>query len=477
MLLTITHTQRSSEAPATDLGYLLGKHPERVQSFELPVGAVHVFFPEATPERCTAALLLDLDPMALVRAARDGRADASLAPYVNDRPYVASSLMSVALSRVFGSALGGRSRERQALADEPLHLEAVVHALPARGGEPFVRALFEPLGYEVSVTSEPLDPAFPEWGASRYVTLTLRGTVRLAELLTHLYVLVPVLDDHKHYWVGRAEIDKLLAKGGEWLKAHPKREAITHRYLKRQRPLTREALGRLTEGEPETVEEAHAEERMEAPLRLATQRVLRVVAELHGAGATSVVDLGCGEGRLLRALLKDPSFERIVGVDVSTSTLERAARRLRLEQMPERQRARLELWQGSMVYRDRRLTGFDAVCAVEVIEHLEPGRLDAFEDAVFAVAAPKMVVVTTPNVEHNVRFESLAAGAFRHHDHRFEWTRSELVRWAEAVAERHGYAVRFEGVGTDDPEVGPPTQMAVFTRPTQEPTETEEVVR
>lgn len=464
MLLTLT-TTATDRGPATDLGYLLGKNPSRVQSFELPSGKAHVFYPEATAERCTAALLLDLDPLDLVRSARKrGASQGLLTHYVNDRPYVASSFLSVAISRVLRSALSGSCRERPALAEAELPLEVTVAALPARGGEGFVRALFEPLGYEVEVATEPLDPTFAEWGESRYVTLTLRANTRLSALLTHLYVLVPVLDDDKHYWVGREEIDKLLEKGDEWLKGHPEREAITRRYLKRQRGLTREALSRLTEGEDEDPEKEHAEARMEGPIKLSTQRMAAVVAAVLEGGAKRVADVGCGEGRLLRALSKEPSIEKVLGMDVSVRALERAAQRLRLNEMHERKRARVELMQGSMTYRDRRLQGYDAICAIEVVEHLEPSRLEAFARAIFETAAPPLVVVTTPNVEHNVRFESLPAGRLRHHDHRFEWTRAEFRAWAAELAERFGYEVRHLPVGTDDPEVGPPTQMAVFER-------------
>jgi 3' terminal RNA ribose 2'-O-methyltransferase Hen1 len=176
------------------------------------------------------------------------------------------------------------------------------------------------------------------------------------------------------------------------------------------------------------------------------------------------VDLGCGEGQLLRALLADRSFSRIVGMDVSHRALELAARRLRLERMPERQRERVSLIHGSLMYRDDRIAGFDAAAVVEVVEHLEPFRLAAFERVVFEFAAPGTVVVTTPNREYNVRFPELPAGDFRHRDHRFEWDRAEFHTWTDGVADRFGYGVRHVAIGPDDPEVGPPTQMAVFSR-------------
>ncbi|MDP9353246.1 MAG: 3' terminal RNA ribose 2'-O-methyltransferase Hen1, partial [Chloroflexota bacterium] len=255
MLLTITTTNQ----PATDLGYLLSKHPDRVQSFGLAFGKAHVFYPEATPERCTAALLLDVDPIGLVRG-KPGSEGASLEQYVNDRPYVASSLLSVALSDVFRSAMAGRSKEREALAQSPIPLQARLAVVPCRGGEAFLRRLFEPLGYAVSAERRPLDERFPEWGESPYFTVTLEATCRLSELLTHLYVLVPVLDDEKHYYVGDEEVEKLLRRGDGWLGAHPERELIVQRYLKHQKNLARTALSRLMQEEgadPGASEEAH----------------------------------------------------------------------------------------------------------------------------------------------------------------------------------------------------------------------------
>ncbi|HEV3469679.1 MAG TPA: 3' terminal RNA ribose 2'-O-methyltransferase Hen1 [Pyrinomonadaceae bacterium] len=464
MLLTITNTQ----PPATELGYLLHKSPYRAQSFPLPFGQAHVFYPEARPERCTAALLLDVDPVGLVRNRRgpsgEGR---TLEQYVNDRPYVASSFLSVALARVFASAMSGRSKGHEELAETTLPLRAKISVLAARGGEGFLRKLFEPLGYEVSARGHALDEKFPEWGESPYFTVELSARARLRDLLTHLYVLVPVLDNEKHYWVGDEEVEKLLRRGEGWLASHPEREAIARRYLKYRRSLGDEALARLVAEEvpdPEAAARSHddEEERVERPLSLNERRLAAVIAALKGAGAKRVVDLGCGEGRLLKALLEEKGFEEIVGVDVSHRALEAAAARLRLERMPPKMRERLRLIQGSLTYRDRRLAGFDAATVVEVIEHLDEARLSAFERVLFEFARPKTVVLTTPNAEYNVLFEGLPAGSFRHKDHRFEWTRAEFRNWAEGAAARHGYAVRFLPVGDEDARVGAPTQMGVF---------------
>lgn len=464
MLLTIT----STTAPATDLGYLLHKNPSRLQSFPLSFGQAHVFYPEAAYERCTAALLLDVDPVGLVRNRRGPSGEGgTLDQYVNDRPYVGSSFLSVAIARVLGSALAGRSKGRPELTDMRMPLEAKISVLQCRGGEVFLRRLFEPLGYEVIATGHQLDAKFPEWGTSSYYTVQIRGHVRLQDLLTHIYVLIPVLDNEKHYWVGDDEVEKLLRHGSGWLSAHPEKEEITKRYLKYRRDLAREALARLVDEEspdPDLTERVHntEEEAIERPLNLNELRINTVLAALKSCGAKRVVDLGCGEGKLLRALLEDRSIDEIVGLDVSHRALQIAQERLRLDRMPTRQRERLKLIQGSLMYRDKRLAGYDAATVIEVIEHLDQQRLTAFERVLFEFAKPSVVVLTTPNVEYNARFETLPAGKLRHKDHRFEWTRKQFNDWSDGIAKQHGYEVRFLPVGPEDALVGAPTQMAVF---------------
>ncbi len=460
MLLTLATTR----TPATDLGYLIHKNPARVQAFPLSFGQAHVFYPEANDARCTAALLLDVDPIGLVRGH-----SGTLQQYVSDRPYVASSFLSVALAQVFRSAMAGQSKERPELAQTPIPLEATLAAVPCRGGEPFLQRLFAPLGYTVEPEGEPLDPAFPQWGESAYYTVRLRATVRLADLLTHLYVLIPVLDDAKHYWVGDDEVAKLLRHGAGWLAAHPEREMIAHRYLKHRRSLARDALAQLVADDAEEIDDTEAardseEATVERPISLNEQRIGAVVAALKQSGAASVLDLGCGEGQLLRPLLADRQFTRIVGLDVAHRKLERAHDRLHLDTLPPLQRERITLLHGALTYRDERLTGYDAAAVVEVIEHLDPPRLVAFSRVVFDCAHPGTVVTTTPNQEYNARFETLPTGQFRHKDHRFEWTRAEFQDWATAVAEQYGYTVRFLPVGPDDPDVGSPTQMGLFSR-------------
>jgi 3' terminal RNA ribose 2'-O-methyltransferase Hen1 len=470
MLLTITTTH----SPATDMGFLLEKHPDKVHEFELSAGRATVFYPEATQERCTVALLLEVDAIGLVRSGAARQGDPALDQYVNDRPYVASSFLSVAIGLAFKSALAGKSRSRPELAATAIGLEAQIPALPCRGGEGLLQRLFAPLGYTVEAVRQPLDERFPEWGMSPYYSLTLRGVTRLQDLLRHLYVLIPVLDDRKHYWVGEDEVEKLVRHASEWLGAHPMKEWIARRYLKYRRSLARMALERLTvhesadadalEDEDGASNAAKREVELEKRVSLQERRMERVAALVASLGAKSVIDLGCGEGQLLERLLTLPATERVVGMDVSVRSLERAADRLHLDRMPPRQRARIELLHGSLVYRDDRLKGFDAATVIEVIEHLDPPRLMALERVLFGAGRPTFVIVTTPNREYNVNFQGLAPGAFRHGDHRFEWTRDEFRAWCALQADRFGYVVEYLPVGDEDPVTGPPTQLALFSQ-------------
>lgn len=445
MLLHITQTGSN----ATGLGYLLHKNPANLHEVKLPFGKATVFYPAATDDRCTACLLLEIDPVELVRGARQ------LEAYVNDRPYVASSYMTVAIGRVFGTALAGNCARRPELVHCKLPLQLTVEVVRTRGGEEVLHRLFQPLGYHVEARRLPLDNKFPEWGESPYFRLTLTAEITVHNALTHLYVLLPVLDDEKHYYIGEAEVDKLLRHGEGWLKQHPEQRMIVSRYLQRRGALTTQAFEQLLEEETASVEAAESktekaaqqERELERPMTLHTQRLNTVAARLKELGARSVLDLGCGEGKLLRRLLADRTFERIVGMDVSHRSLQIASARLRLDHMPERQRKRIELMQGSLLYRDQRLSGFDAAALVEVIEHLDVPRLAALERVLFEFARPRHILITTPNREYNVLFPTLPEGRMRHGDHRFEWTRAEFAAWATATATRFAYDVKLEPVG------------------------------
>jgi len=468
MLLTITYIGEN----AADLGYLLHKNPSRPQTAEFNFGKVHVFYPEISANRCTAALLLDMDPLDLARG-KQGSTGGGLFDYVNDRPYVSSSFMSTAISRVYGTAMSGRCEKNQSLADSALELSATLVMLPCRGDTGMLEKVFAPLGYEVKWDSGLLDGRFPEWGDSCYVNLTIKGKIRLQELLRHIYVLIPVFDYRKHYWINDEEVDKLLAHGSGWLENHPEKNFITRRYFTKLGHFTKQALerlNRLDNGEggaenPVTESESEAESATLVKIpRLNDQRLAAVLGELKNSGAKSVLDMGCGEGRLLQLIMKEKNFIAVAGTDVSTVVLNRATDNLKLDRMTEDVKKRVTLFQSSLCYRDKRFKNYDAVSIVEVIEHLDENRLPAMETVVFADASPATVIITTPNFDYNVNYSGLRENHFRHGDHRFEWNSVQFHAWADSVAARNDYSVRYKDIGEQDENKNTPTQMAVFSK-------------
>ncbi len=461
MLLTITTTHK----PATDLGFLLHKHPDKFQSVDLSVGEAHIFYPESSEDKTSVALLLDIDPIDMVRGGKNFSGKGfSLGQYVNDRPYVASSFMSVALSKAFSTAMNGKCAAKPELVNVNMPFEVKIAVLPApKGGDILIRRLFEPLGYKVELKRHILDEKF-NWGESKYFTLKLEHTITLQELLSHLYVLIPVLDNDKHYFISQNEIDKLLEKGKGWLPSHPEKELITQRYLIYLRSLTRRAMEKLgEEDEKETISEEINSEEKKKKQTLHDKRLALVLEELKKTGAKRVLDLGCGEGKLLKMLLKEKQFEEIVGMDVSYHELTKAKERLYWEEMAPRKKERIKLFQGALTYKDKRLEGYDAAAIVEVIEHLDEDRLISLERVVFEFAQPKTVILTTPNAEFNELFENMEAGSMRHSDHRFEWTRKEFETWAQRVAQRNDYKVKFLSLGEEEKKVGSPTQVGIFS--------------
>jgi len=463
-MLSISLRKGAAEWSATDLGYLLHKFPGRWHEAKMTFGKCVLFYPEATEEVCTAVLALDVDAVGLMRERREA---ARWKEYVNDRPYVASSFLCSAMLEMFRTAMSGRSKERQEMADSALDLTFRLPVVKVRGGEGFLRRLLEPLGYEVEAERLPLDEQFPEWGESVYFDVKLSAKIRLADALNHLYLLIPVLDDDKHYWVSKDEIEKLLRKGSDWLKSHPEKEEITRRYLIRQRYLMRAAMLQLTDDEDVDAEIAADDvrlEKLEKPLSLHDMRINRVVEVIKELQPERLLDLGCGEGKLVRKLIKLKGLKQLVGMDVSLASLERVKRTTGFDRLAPTLQEKLTLVHGSLTYRDKSLEGFDVAALVEVIEHLDSARLGAMEQVLFGCMRPRTVVLTTPNREYNALFEGMAPGAMRHGDHRFEWTRAEFAEWCDRVASEHGYTVVREDLGPVDDVHGAPSQMGVFSR-------------
>lgn len=456
MLLTITYTGHNTQ----ELGYLLHKNPYRPQEFSLNSGMAYVFYPEVSDEKTTMALLLDINPIDLAKG-KQGSATGGLFDYVNDRPYTASSFLSTAITRLFNTAMNGRCDKKQDLADTPIDLTANIFSI--YGTEEFAKKIFVPLGYTVKTTKNTLDEKFSEWGESPYINLEISEKIRLSDLLNHIYVLIPVFDKQKHYYISEDEIDKLISHGGEWLADHPAKNEIIYRYFLMKKSYAHRTIDRLTESEP--VEEITDDEpKDEKKISLNSMRLETVKNAVLASGAESVIDLGCGECRLTKILLDQKQIKKVTAIDVSAHELEKAKSRLHYDTMNEHRRNKLTLMQASLTYRDKRFSGYDCACVIEVIEHIEPLRLPAFERNVFEFANPATVILTTPNKEYNDNYEFIPSGQLRHNDHRFEWTREEFKTWADYICRKFGYTVTISGIGEDDGIHGTPTQMGVFKK-------------
>ncbi|MDR2902979.1 MAG: 3' terminal RNA ribose 2'-O-methyltransferase Hen1 [Clostridiales bacterium] len=458
MILTITYKGENTQ----NIGFLLHKNPARPQVVALNHGKAYVFYPEVSDEKTTVALVLDIDPIDLARG-KAGSAGGGLFDYVNDRPYVSSSFMSTAINRVFGTAMTGRGDDFQALADAKLDLTATITMLPCKSDNEMLNRVFEPLGYEVRFEQFVSDEKFPAWGESKCVNLTIHGVQKLSDLLHHIYVLIPVFDRNKHYWIGKEEVEKLLRHSEDWLKDHPEKAFITGRYLNRSRSLLNMAFERLRTADEASETEEKAAVQIENRPNLNKQRLDSVITAVKACEAKTVIDIGCGEGNLLALLMKEPTIRKISAADVSFSVLEKAKAKIKFDRLSDTLRDKVNLFQGSLTYRDKRFTGYDAACVIEVIEHLDLSRLNAFERVLFEYARPKTVILTTPNKEYNQNYQNLAADRLRHGDHRFEWTRQEFKDWANRISEKFGYAVAFSEIGDIDENCGSPTQMGVFS--------------
>jgi 3'' terminal RNA ribose 2''-O-methyltransferase Hen1 len=435
---------------AADLGFILYKHPDRVfrsdSSRNKNLKAVG-FYPEAGDERCEFVLLVEVDPVERVRGlAWNG----GIAQYVEPLPFLASSYMSQAISLCLRSAMNGIVSSKDPSEDARLRAMAVEHwpleikVSPIRTSPALIERMFQPLGWEVTIDSMPLDVPGVERDNALH-TVTLKGSSTVQDALTQLYVLLPALDPVRHYFYDEAEVAKLLEKSRNWLETHPARNLIVGRYLSKSRELREAAMSQF-------------EEAVEAPQEAAIEvsahsaRHMRIAEAVSAMGDVRIVDLGCGEGKLLSRLAFLPGKIEIVGVEPSLRDLEKA--RKNLSRNPARQMdPRVKLRHGSIAYADDSLRNFDVAILSEVIEHIDPERLDHAERCVFGFMKPEVVIVTTPNAGFNTVF-GLSDGEFRHRDHRFEWSVDEATDWCRRVAATYGYEFEIDGAGGYDENVG-----------------------
>ncbi len=471
MQLSITTTHK----PATDLSYLLHKNPDKVQTFDITGGKAYVFYPETTDEKCTATMILNIDTLEMIKNQKKSMSDFALKGYVNDRPFVASSFLSSAISSIYSSALNGNSKEKSEVVNKKIPLEVFISVINVSGGENLIKRFFEPLGYEIKIEKYELNENFKSWGESNYFSLTLKNIITLKELLTHLYILIPVFDNEKHYWVSTKDVDILLKKGEGWLENHPEKEFITKRYFKNIKSLSnlynKKSIDDIEESQKNVDSEENNENEFEeinqiikeTKIKLDKQRLNYVYEKLIESGMKSIIDMGCGEGKLLKLLITNKQFEKIAGTDVSFNNLLKAKERLNFEEMSQKFKERIELFQSSLTYKDKRFSNYESCAIVEVIEHIDVERLESFEKSIFECSKFKYIILTTPNADYNINYKSLNKQNLRHSDHRFEWTKDEFKSWIDKICEKYKYNAKISGVGEFDEQSGHPTQVVEFS--------------
>lgn len=452
------------------LSYLLQKSPFVVGEFD--VGAsfkTYVFFPEYSEERTTCAVMFDMNSIELVKSlkAHDRHATYSLFDYINDRPYVSSSFTCSIISDVFRSALNGKCREYPDLPNQEFDLSARFY-VSMKTKDDLIKELFEPLGYELSYSTErpPVDSMYEQFGESPYYDVTISRRETVKDLLSHLYILIPILDKMRHYGPSSDEVKKIMKIGDSWLKDHPSKKKIVGRYFGKKKELATSVLDRLEDQikDEQRIDE-NSDDEKETRTPLAGQRRKAIIRTLREHNVKTVLDLGCSTGKLSFELIDTPGIVKVTGADISARAIEKAVLEKRIhKKMTEDQKSRLDFVIASAIYRDLRFSAFDAIVLQEVIEHFDSWKLRVAEDVVFKYSGPRVVVVTTPNIEYNVLFENLENGKLRHRDHKFEFTRGQFKEWANRICKQFGYTVSFEDIGEFVENIGTQTQMAVFVR-------------
>lgn len=451
MLLTL----RVTGPHAADLQVLLDKSPDKLHSTSLPLGVVHVFFPEASPDAATVALLVNVDAVAW--SSNESPAGFALAN---------AATLSAAIAHVFSMALAARSPARPDLVTAMLPIEVRLSSFAVSRGTDDARALFAPLGYDVEVTEDALVESSTTQEHLVRHSVRLTKLAPLYEVLSHMYVLGPIVDDHAADPVLTAEREALLLHAEGAARGHPLAERITQAYAMRRTSETSAAVERLlvadSLGAPTNADATNV------PTLLDDARIDAIVYELREVAAQSVVDLGCGDGKLLARLVREKALTRIVGLDVSYRLLDAASARMKLDRRGTKKSERLELLHGSLFYADSRLRGFDAAVLADVLQHVAADRLGDIEHVVFHDAQPKTIIVMMngsgvwgagsrrlPEAPNAQPAREQSAPTDPH-----AWSTNQFDAWASGVSERCGYRVRLLSIGSSHL----PTRMAVFSR-------------
>ena len=444
MLLTLA----CSGKDAPDLSWLLHKRPNRLQAFDLPYGKAFVFFPEYTETRSVVSLLLEINQEALNDLCKNKEGEFQ---FVNPRQFLSSSLLSGAIGKVFSSAIKGICADKPELVNKEYDLELELTNFSCRLKPEYVARIFKPLGYAIAFDNISSD--FPR---EKLIVgnLRLKGKTNLKDLLSQLYILIPVFDRYLHFWIDEPQLQRFIRLTAGWLESHPEKRFILTEYFWPAADFKSRVLERFN-----AIPGLSSNEKAQ-PLKIQRHEAIEATLAIHGA--KTIIDLGCGEGSLIFYLLEQKKYAKIAGTDISAKNIESAKKRI--AGRPSRACREDDLFVSSLTYPDKRLRGYDAAVLSEVIEHFEINRMNTVMKNILGAAKPQIFIMTTPNRAYNNQFSGLADGAMRHPDHRYEFTEEEFTNFCRKNASAFGYEVELEPIGEISPEFGAPTLMGVFKK-------------
>ncbi|MCM3572375.1 3' terminal RNA ribose 2'-O-methyltransferase Hen1 [Mesobacillus subterraneus] len=431
------------------ISHLLAKNPNNLYERNQKGHAVRLFFSSFTEREVEATVFVAPDSLELVK--NQGN-QYDITHYINDREFAVSSIFISLIRTALGTALNGQPKEEYIKwVKHPFDLELSFGPVASGLSDHQIVDLFEPLGFNVSINRPQIEYNFNLKSKSSVRFITLKGRTPLQMALRQIFVLIPVLDNYKHYFIDEKEIEKLERYGEGWLDDHPQKSFILKKALRFKN------VYELVEGQEKDT--AAPEMRK---IRLNDMRYEKIVDTVNGfENKESIVDLGSGEGKLSTRLGFIPGVKEILAVEPSEEASIRAMERFAQAEGKDYFIKPTQLW-GSLFYYDERLKGKDVIILCEVIEHIDEERLSKVFQTILQDYRPKNLVVTTPNKEYNALYEMDTE--FRHGDHRFEWSREEFEAWCKARNEEGEYELIFDGIGELDEQFGFPTQMCIFKR-------------
>lgn len=433
---------------AEAVSYLLAKNPNNLYERDEKGFKVRSVYSVFTKEEVKYLIYVKPDPIDLVRSSPQVY---DISHYINDREFAVSSLFVSAIRKALGTALNGKPQEEYVQwVEHRFDMEVAFGPIATDLPDGELAELFKPIGYNVEIKRA----ASTLRSKSSALFITLTGKQTIQNLLKHLFILIPVIDNYKHYFIDEREIEKVDRYGEGWLDAHPLKQFIVKRALRFQNLIRQSKF---------YDRERHNQENRETKkIRLNELRYEKIVDFIRTIPKRdTVVDLGAGEGKLSVKLGYLDGVKEILSVEPSNKSRVRAIQRFEEAEGTDGFTLPTSL-AGSLFYFDDRLVNKDIMVLCEVIEHIDEYRIPKMMEAIFRSYQPRVLIVTTPNQEYNVIYDM--DETMRHHDHRFEWTRDDFQENCEQWIKESPYYIQFEGIGEEHPEYGTPTQMAIFRR-------------